>query len=120
MALDVNSFTAPVGELRGDMFPGDALNTNISAWLSEAVNTKAPDNESAQIAWTYYRAWTDVANRLATNPSSVKIEGEGETRILVSQISYAQGRADYWRAEYESLVGASVSQRTFKVMRSLQ
>jgi hypothetical protein len=119
MAVVNGDFIAPTGELRADMFPGDTLATNITAWLTQAA-VKAPDNDDAQTAWVYYRAWTDVANRLGTNPAEVDIEGEGGVRTLKEQIGFAQGRAAYWRSEYEAETSSVVSQRSFPLMRSLR
>lgn len=112
-------FIAPEGELTADMFPGDTLATNVQAYLDQA-ELKAADNEDAQTAWVYYRAWTAVANRLATEPSSIDIEGEGSRQYLVPQMAAAQARANYWRSEYESLTASTVSKRSYPVMRSLR
>lgn len=119
MAVVNGDFIAPTGELTADMFPGDTLSTNITAWLAEAV-VKAADNDDAQKAWVYYRAWTGVANRLGTTPAEVGIEGEGNVKTLKEQIAFAQGRAAYWRSEYEAETASQVSQRSFPILRSLR
>jgi len=119
MAVVSGDFIAPTGELRADMFPGDTLATNIAAWITSA-EAKAPDNDDAQTAWVYYRAWTSVANRLGTNPAEVDIEGEGGVKTLKEQIAFAQSRAAYWRSEYEAESSSQVSQRSFSILRSLR
>lgn len=117
--MAVSDFIAPDGELTPDMFPGDTLSANIGAYLAQAA-VKAPDNDEAQTAWVYYRAWTAVANRLGTAPAEVDIEGEGGIRTLKEQLAFAQGRASYWRSEYEAETASTVSQRSFPILRSLR
>ena len=68
MALTIDDLVYPNGELQGSMFPDGDVDTVAVIWLAEAVAKTA--DTVAQKHWVYYRAYTAIANRIASMPTS--------------------------------------------------
>lgn len=97
MAIVAADVQVPTGEIDGALFyPSTAapdISTRLSAYIAQGYSkatlagiedTDAQDN-IARI-YTYYRAWSDVVNRLTMTPASSQLEGEGSVTMLQTQI----------------------------------
>ena len=106
MALTAADFIYPDGELLNAMFPDNDLETNIGVWLEQAGDLTT--DESAQVHWVYYRAYTVVANRVAAMPSQQTTSQGGHSVTWSSdRVSAMQKKADYHKGEYERITEAS-------------
>ena len=109
MALQPVDFIRPAGRLREEHFPGDDLEAVVQAWITRAeaktsgLGLDSETAEKAQAAWVYHLAYSDLADRLYYNPSTIDVEGEGSAQTHVSQMQEARARADAYAEEFERL-----------------
>ena len=59
--MDAASLIYPTGELREEWFPGEDLETSLEAFLAEVSS----ETDAKQKDWALYRAYDDIATRLA-------------------------------------------------------
>lgn len=97
----------PIGQLSNSYFPDGDLDALLGGWLSRATtkveaNTgiAAASQDDAAAAWTYYLAYSHIANRLGAMPNTLSV-GSGE----VSR-AYAADRPAYWLARAEANLAA--------------
>lgn len=109
-------FIHPEGDLTADMFPGETLIDTVAPWLSQAEGKT--DDEDAQAAWVYYRAYGAIWRRLASEPSIVDVEGEGSQQRLISQIAYWKSMRDEQLQLYNALTSTETVLPDFAVIRS--
>lgn len=100
--------TQPDGELYAALFPGDSLETLLAGWLGQAetlvegnVAIAAANHNAAAAAWVYHRAYTYVANRLASSPSNVIVDGTVTKATATDQRAYFVNLAAAKLADYE-------------------
>jgi hypothetical protein len=102
--MDVTDFISPDGLLTTALFPGQNLETLVSAWLTEAeARAAAADTVERQTeavaAWVYYRAYFDVWQRLSSNPSQLSLDGTsygmGQDQINSYLTLWKSYKADY-------------------------
>lgn len=111
-AADVLS---PAGEIDGPLFypalsSGD-ITIRLDAYLTQgyaratdaAIDDPARADAVAQ-TYAYYRAWSDVVNRLTMMPASSALEGEGSISMLQSQIEEWIRRRNDLKAELDGLL----------------
>jgi hypothetical protein len=105
MPIVLADVKSPAGDVNGAVwFPalssGD-VDTLLTGFIADAY-TKTDDDAAAE-QWVYYRAATEVADRMTASPASV-------TRALVDQGSKAQttiqAQIDYWVTKAQSYLAA--------------
>lgn len=106
MPLTSADLISPVGELAASLFPGEDLETFVTAWLTDA--TERTDNLSAQRAWVYHRAYTHVANRMHAGLAS-ESKGSASASRDASQFRYWARKAAAHLSAYRSAVGITSS-----------
>ena len=92
MALVVDDFIFPEGELSPDLFPGETLATLVTAWLADAVE-RAEDDVERQRAWVLHRAYRTIANRFHAGLAS-ESEGPVSASVAADQFRYWSNLAD--------------------------
>jgi hypothetical protein len=97
---EVGDFIAPAGELTLALFPDVTLTESVAAWLEQAEGLT--DDEDAQAAWVYHRAYAHVADRLHAGLAN---ESKGPVSAARSdaQFRYWQGRAATLRRRFYAL-----------------
>lgn len=106
---------SPNGEIDGALFypamlSGD-ITTRINAYITQgyakataaAIDDPAIADKIARI-FGYYRAWSDVVNRLTLSPAQSTLEGEGSISMLQSQIEAWIRRRDSLEAQLVALL----------------
>lgn len=98
MALEPGDFIQPTGELAAGLFPGENLETLVTAWLADAAN-RAEDDEERQRAWVLHRAYATVADRFHAGLAS---ESKGPVSAARSdeQFRYWSQKAAYHLRRY--------------------
>lgn len=104
MALTPFDLTYPQGELTDAMFPDRQLEQNIFQWLGEKTGS-----DDAVRHWVYHRAYQAVANRLATEPSSVAYFSDVTRSIGADRVKFYQDAADKHLAAYDQLTESELS-----------
>lgn len=102
MALTVESFIAPAGRLTQDQYPNLDLEEAITAWMAEAA--LQADEEPAQAAWVYYRAFDTLASRLMSEAAS-ESRGAASASRSESQLAHWVKERDRALAQYQALTG---------------
>jgi hypothetical protein len=96
---------APQGEVEHEvMFPGDSpedFAARIAGYVHDA-NKRAGDNADAARAWAYHRAFSAVATRLMTMPTSATLAEGGSYSHMVTQLTIAQQRAQFWLDAFDT------------------
>ena len=116
MALAVNDFTQPEGELEESYFPSVDLTAYLGTWLSQA-QSKAASDEEAQEAYVYHRAFQHIADRFNNEAADLDVEDVGSRRRLVEQMRFWQRRAAEQLRAFEEAT-ASDDEGSFAIMRS--
>lgn len=105
MSLTPNDFIAPTGKLQDNSFPAGDLLPNVIIWLNQAgtklENIDAVFHEAAKTDWVYYRAYSHIADRLASEPDSAEVDDVKRT-ISKERIQYFQKLAEEHRQRYEN------------------
>ena len=109
MALVATDFIAPQGKLQVGLFPGVDLVTSVTAWLAKAytkttqAGIEATYRDAAAEAYTYYLAYSHVADRLAGEPNSASIDSAASVSKSVGQdrIQYFARLAQEYLEEFE-------------------
>ena len=95
MSLSVPDFLAPAGQLQTAFFPDGDLEANVTVWLAQAATklsgVAAGFQEAAMTDWVYYRAYSHIAERLASEPDTVTVDDI--TR------SVSKGRIEFFRQQ---------------------
>lgn len=113
MAVTLSTFDLiqPTGELSESLFPGSDFSMLVGGWFGQAetlveANTAiaATSHNLAAAAWVYYRAYSHVADRLASSPVSVSVSHDGSMSKTMStdQRKYFIDKATAKLAQYES------------------
>lgn len=99
----------PIGELSDVLFPDGNLLNMLSGWLVDATNqvNAAPgialaNQNKAAAAWVYYRAYSLVADRLASTPSNIVIDSTVTRTMASDQRKYFADKAKEWLDYYFS------------------
>lgn len=101
VTLVIDDLQSPKGELLPSMFPGGNLDSLLYDWLDQAK--LATSSDAAARHMIYYRAYTHVANRLASLPASRSTGGEVSESISSGQIKHYQTKAEQNLSEYNRL-----------------
>lgn len=107
MALEPADLIEPAGRLQDSLFPGEDLLALATAWLATAY-TKVSDVsgsliDAAATAYTYYLAYSHVADRLAGQPNSVSVDSAAQIQQAIGQdrIAYFSRLAQKYLDEYQ-------------------
>lgn len=102
MALTPADFIHPIGTLQPAMFPGENLTTLVQAWINQGMTKVAHLDVSIQDTvathWVYYRAYSTIAERIASQPSSHSMGGNSGGGVETT-VNWGQNRADYWETK---------------------
>lgn len=105
--MTVNDLIAPAGKLQDAFFPAGDLVTNVTVWLNQAgtklANIASSFHEAAMADWVYYRAYSHIAERLASEPESVSVDDVNRS-ISQKRVQYFQQLADEHREKFEGYV----------------
>ena len=108
MAITASDVLSPAGDIKGSVwFPamssGDVTEL-VEGFITDAY-TKTDDDEAAEL-WVYYRAATDVADRVASEAASKTLQlvnqGSKSTTTLASQTQYWIDKASGYLARFEA------------------
>lgn len=108
MAVTITSadLIEPLGQLDPTFFPDRDLNAKIEGWFNQAkakvesnTQIKAANQDDAVRQWSYYLAFTYLAGRYASMPSSTSVNKGADA------VSYAQDRPAYWSARATLALG---------------
>lgn len=107
MALEPADLIEPTGRLQAALFPGGDIVTLVTGWLATA-NTKLGGIsgnlvDAAATAYTYYLAYSHVADRLAAQPNSVSVDSAAQVQQAIGQdrIAYFSRLAQKYLDEYQ-------------------
>ncbi|MEO7102868.1 MAG: hypothetical protein ABI119_05980 [Gemmatimonadaceae bacterium] len=128
MALVAADLASPAGEVETTLFyPGTldaAVTARLNAYLTQGyalgtalTDTVAQDDLARNYA--YYRAWSDVVNRITLQPASTSLAGEVSISRLQSQINTWIVARDAWRQAYLALLPDSSTVATPGVSQSI-
>jgi hypothetical protein len=91
VTLATYDLTQPSGELSESLFPGGDFDLFVGGWLGQAktlVDANAAiataNQNLAAAAWVYHRAYSHVAQRLASSPVSVSTSIDGSISKTMS------------------------------------
>lgn len=108
--MTVNDLIAPAGKLQENFFPNGDLVTNVTVWLNQAgtklANIDSAFHEAAKADWVYYRAYSHIAERLASEPDSVTVD-DISSSTSQKRIQYFQNLADDHLERFESYAAES-------------
>lgn len=113
MALEVETFLAPTGELEPDTWPssssGGDTAARLAVWIGEAQERTASLSSVQQDAagrhYVYAKAYRAMASRLAAVPSSASQAGISHS-ISAKQIDYWNALAQSHEAQLEEYLTA--------------
>lgn len=105
----------PAGEIDGAQFYPSLSSLDVSALIdayatqgyAKATEAGISDSGTAdKIArkFAYYRAWSDVVNRLTLSPASASLAGDVSTSYLQTQIDEWITKRDSWLADFQALI----------------
>jgi hypothetical protein len=104
----------PAGDLSLAYFPGkpqEDVDALLGAYIADGVARLpaaiAADPVAASLAvtaWSYHRAYRNIALRLSRDPSTVRVEGEFQTTITAEQIRTFKVERDNWLAEWNAAI----------------
>lgn len=111
MAVVLADVKSPAGDVNGAVwFPAlssGEVDTLLNGFITDAVGKT--DDADAQEQWVYYRAATEVADRMTVDPASKTLaladQGSKSTTTLEAQIQYWVQKAAAYLAAFEELVG---------------
>lgn len=111
MAVISTDLKVPTGELRGEWFPLGTLDTYIAQWLVDVDAhvddiTDSETRDSATIAWIYWKAYGDLANRIAATPEMEEYYKEVQRQFGGHQLAYFKAKA---QENYEKFVRLSTA-----------
>jgi hypothetical protein len=112
VTLTNTDLIAPGGLLMAQMFPlnGASLTTFVDDWIAQATtavsSVDGADQDTAATAWVYWRGFTQAANELATQPSSVKTGTQAQT-WNASQIERLESLAAQYKSIYDAYAETS-------------
>lgn len=107
VTLTIYDLKQPTGELDESLFPTGNIDSLVAGWLAQAAdevaNITAADQDAAARAWVYYRAYSHVAQRLASSPANVVIDSTVTRTTSADQRKYFADLATYWLNFFYSL-----------------
>lgn len=112
MALEAADLIEPEGRLQAGLFPDGDIVTRVTAWLATAYTKTggltANLVDGAAEAYTYYLAYSHVADRLAGEPNAVSVDSAANVSKSVGQdrIAYFQRLAQKYLDDYEDFFSA--------------
>jgi hypothetical protein len=92
VALNPTDLIAPKGDIQPSFFPDGDMIENVTQWLNQARVKAARAGsffDSATMAWVYYRAYTFVANRMASEPDQAGVDEVSRT-ISIQRVKHFQ------------------------------
>ena len=95
--MEAASLIYPTGELREEWFEGEDLTTTLEAFLAEVSS----ESEAKQESWAYYRAYDDIATRLAIHYSPYRVDLVTEG-VRPEQYGYFAAKARKHLAAYNA------------------
>jgi hypothetical protein len=113
MAITLADVLTPAGEIEPDVFwPGEASadsDARVNGYLTDGATraagvADATARDNATRAWTYYRAYESVANRLAGLPAGATLDDGTTVSTTAAQLQAMQDKADKWLAAFEVIV----------------
>ncbi len=108
MSLSVTDFLAPAGQLQPAFFPDGDLEANVTVWLAQAagkLSGVAAGFQAAAITdWVYYRAYSHIAERLASEPDTVTVDDVSRS-VSKGRIEFFLQQARQHWDNYQSYLG---------------
>jgi flagellar basal body rod protein FlgC len=108
----VSDLIAPAGKLQEAFFPDGDLIANVTVWLNQAAtklaNIDSAFHEAAKADWVYYRAYSHIAERMASEPDTVNVD-DISTSMSQKRIQYFQQLADEHLERFEGYVSTPTS-----------
>ena len=95
--MEAASLIYPTGELREEWFDDENLTTTLEAFLDEVSS----ESEAKQKSWAYYRAYDDIAMRLAYHYSNYREDLVAEG-VRPEQYGFFAARARKHLAAYNA------------------
>ena len=99
------TYASPRAYLLALIGPADAEGEE-AGWLARAAGLT--EDEDAQRAYVYARAFHKRYLRALQDPTRVDREGQGSTQYAVAQVTDWKALADLWDAEFARLSGTTV------------
>lgn len=103
MALSASDLIYPDGDLLPAMFPDGDINVAVGAWLVDAIGKTSA--EAAQRHWIYHRAYTAIANRIASTPSNESSFDNHTVAWSDNRVKAFEDKAARHLSEYSRLSG---------------
>ena len=113
MAVAAADLLSPTGEIEGPaLWPGEdssAVNARLAGYIedgeAQAADIEAGAAHDAAVkAWAYHRAYLAVFIVLSRKASSVTVNDQASTSMVVAQIQNFKDLSDAKRAEFDGLV----------------
>lgn len=106
---------SPDGEIDGVLFypssGSSAITSRLDAYLTQGYTrataaeiTDATTSDDFARAFAYWRAWSDVVQRITLAPASTSLAGDISVTRLQSQIAEWVSRRDYWEQQFLALL----------------
>ena len=129
MAVELADVKSPAGDVNGGVwFPSltsGEVDTLLTGFIPDSESKS--DDEDAQELWVYYRAATEVADRLTSSPASVtrnlEAQGSKTQQTIQAQIDYWVAKAAAYLAAFQEAVtdeDTDDSLSGWSVLRSLR
>lgn len=110
MPITSSDVTAPTGELQASWFSTPDLPTAAGIWIALGAS-KVPDGATQEqadavvLAYTYWRGFSDVLLRMASDPNSVSIDkGDISAAYAADQRKYFAQKVAEWKAAFTDAV----------------
>jgi hypothetical protein len=120
MAVIAADLLSPRGRVERSFFPGDSevtLEERLDSYIEEAEGLTS--NEEAIKAWSYYRVYEAVADRLNSNPSTASLNDQGSRSYATSQIDAMERKAREWREKFDGLAYGSGREAGSRAVRTI-
>ena len=114
MAVKAASIWHPEGELNQSMFPDEDVKSLAIAWFNDANSRVASladgDTKDAAVkAWVYHRAYTTVANAIASRPTSSDYYNQRQETWGADRIKYFSEKAKLYLDQYNMIMTPTVT-----------
>lgn len=114
MTVQVSEIWHPIGELNQSMFADEDVKYLASIWFNDAnLKTAAmADGETKDAAvksWVYYRAFTTVANSIASRPTSSDYYNQRQETWGADRIKFFNDRAKSYLEQYNSIMTPTIT-----------
>lgn len=113
VTVTVMDLQQPTGELTESLFPGSNFDGLLAGWLAQATEKAegnsaiaAANHDAAAAAWVYHRAYSHVAQRLASSPIrvSTSVDGSVAKEMTKDQREHFITLAQSWLDSYDAYI----------------